>query len=50
MRSRNIRCKTKTADRLGEPVAWGGPIVKDTQQELRLAFDELQRDTFIKHP
>lgn len=34
---------------LGEPIAWGGPIVMNTQAELRHAFDELQKGTFIKH-
>ncbi len=34
---------------LKEPVAWGGPIVMNTDAELRLAFDELERGTFIKH-
>ena len=33
---------------LREPVAWYGPIVMNTQEELRLAFDELQKGTFIK--
>jgi quercetin 2,3-dioxygenase len=32
---------------LGEPVAWGGPIVMNTEAELRAAFDELDRGTFI---
>jgi len=32
-----------------EPVAWGGPIVMNTEEELRVAFDELQEGTFIKH-
>jgi len=31
-----------------EPIAWYGPIVMNTQEELRLAFDELERGTFIK--
>jgi hypothetical protein len=31
-----------------EPVAWYGPIVMNTQQELRLAFEEYNNGTFIK--
>jgi hypothetical protein len=33
---------------LKEPVAWRGPIVMNTQEELRQAFEELDRGTFIK--
>lgn len=33
---------------LHEPVAWGGPIVMNTQEELRQAFDELRSGTFIR--
>jgi len=33
---------------LEEPVAWYGPIVMNTQEQLRQAFDELQRGTFLK--
>lgn len=33
---------------LREPVAWYGPIVMNTQEELRVAFEELQKGTFIK--
>lgn len=33
---------------LNEPVAWRGPIVMNTKEELRLAFEELENDTFIK--
>ncbi len=34
---------------LNEPVAWGGPIVMNTQVELDRAFDEYRHGTFIKH-
>jgi hypothetical protein len=34
---------------IGEPIAWHGPIVMNTQEELRVAYDELDRRTFIKH-
>jgi hypothetical protein len=33
---------------LGEPVAWWGPIVMNTQEELRVAFEEYEKGTFIK--
>ena len=34
---------------LDEPVAWKGPIVMCSQQELDLAFQEYRNGTFIKH-
>ena len=33
---------------LKEPVAWYGPIVMNTQEELRIAFEEYEKGTFIK--
>jgi redox-sensitive bicupin YhaK (pirin superfamily) len=33
---------------LNEPVAWGGPIVMNTQEELEKAFQELDEGNFIK--
>lgn len=32
-----------------ESVAWGGPIVMNTNEELEFAFEELDNGTFIKH-
>jgi redox-sensitive bicupin YhaK (pirin superfamily) len=34
---------------IGEPVAWYGPIVMNTDEEIRTAFDEYRNGTFIKH-
>ncbi len=33
---------------IGEPVAWYGPIVMNTREELRTAFDELRNGSFVK--
>ncbi len=33
---------------LREPVAWGGPVVMNTQDEVDLAFRELRSGTFVK--
>ena len=33
---------------LREPVAWYGPIVMNTREELRTAFDEYAKGTFVK--
>jgi len=35
---------------IGEAVAWYGPIVMNSREELRLAFEEYEKGTFIKHP
>ena len=37
-----------SSEKLDEPVAWGGPIVMNTREELETAFSELRQGTFIK--
>src|ERR1700752_1240121 len=44
-----IRFLPVPAQPLREPVAWYGPIVMNSQGELRQAFDDLERGTFLKH-
>ena len=46
---RDLRFLLFSGKALHEPIAWGGPIVMNTRDELDLAFDELRRGTFIKH-
>ena len=42
-----IRFLLVSGQPLREPVAWHGPIVMNTQEELRQAYDELRAGTFI---
>jgi redox-sensitive bicupin YhaK (pirin superfamily) len=37
-----------TGQPIGEPIAWAGPIVMNTQEELRIAFQEYRDGTFVK--
>jgi len=43
-----IRFLLMSGKPLGEPVAWYGPIVMNTQEELQIAFEEYRNGTFIK--
>lgn len=43
-----LRFLLLTGKPLKEPVAWRGPIVMNTQEELTIAFQEYQDGTFIK--
>jgi redox-sensitive bicupin YhaK (pirin superfamily) len=45
---RGVRFLLASGRALREPVAWRGPIVMNTQEELRSAWAELQDGTFIK--
>ncbi len=44
----SVRFILLTAMPLYEPVAWGGPIVMNTRDELSQAFQELEDGTFVK--
>ena len=43
-----VRFIILSAPPLNEPIAWGGPIVMNTKEELDMAFRELDNNTFIK--
>ncbi len=45
---KGLRFLVMSAKPLLEPVAWGGPIVMNTKEELELAFREIDEGTFIK--
>jgi len=45
----NVRFLLISGKPIGEPVAWYGPIVMNTQDELRIAFEEYNNGTFIRH-
>jgi redox-sensitive bicupin YhaK (pirin superfamily) len=45
---KGIRFFLFAAKPLKEPIAWGGPIVMNTNEELNKAFQELDEGTFIK--
>ncbi len=47
--SEGARVFLYSAKPLGEPIAWAGPIVMNTREELALAQRELREGTFIKH-
>ena len=46
--SNGLRFLLMSARPLREPIAWGGPIVMNTREELDLAFREIKEDKFIK--
>ena len=47
-KDKGIRFLMLSAEPLKEPIAWGGPIVMNTKDELNLAFRELDEERFIK--
>ncbi|MFW9878967.1 MAG: pirin family protein [Candidatus Thorarchaeota archaeon] len=47
--NKNVRFLLISGKPIREPVAWRGPIVMNTEEELSLAFSEYHNGTFIKH-
>ena len=47
-REKSVRFLLISGKPINEPVAWYGPIVMNTQEELQVAFDEYERGTFLK--
>jgi redox-sensitive bicupin YhaK (pirin superfamily) len=43
-----VRFLLLNGEPLREPIAWGGPIVMNTREELNKAFQDLREDTFIQ--
>jgi redox-sensitive bicupin YhaK (pirin superfamily) len=48
--SEGVRFLLVSGKPVREPVAWYGPIVMNTREELRVAFEELDKGTFIHNP
>jgi redox-sensitive bicupin YhaK (pirin superfamily) len=45
---KNLRFLLVSGKPIGEPVAWYGSIVMNTQEEIRIAYEEIRKGTFIK--
>ncbi len=48
-KSKDFRFLLLSGKPLKEPIAWNGPIVMNTKEELRTAFEEYYNETFIKN-
>ncbi len=46
--SRSARFLLVAGKPLGEPIAWYGPIVMNTRDQIREAFEEYEKGTFVK--
>ncbi len=45
---RPVRFLLVSGKPLNEPIAWYGPVVMNTEEELKIAFDEYKKGTFVK--
>lgn len=45
----HIRFLLVSGKPINEPIAWYGPIVMNTEEELKVAFSEFRNGTFLKH-
>lgn len=48
-KNKNVRFLLVSGHPIKEPIAWQGPIVMNTDEELETAFKEYQNNTFLKH-
>lgn len=46
--NKSVRFLLISGKPLNEPIAWRGPIVMNTQEELKTAFEELNKGDFVK--
>jgi redox-sensitive bicupin YhaK (pirin superfamily) len=47
-KNKPVRFLLMSGKPIGEPIAWYGPIVMNTQEELRIAFEEYHNGSFLK--
>jgi redox-sensitive bicupin YhaK (pirin superfamily) len=45
----NVRFLLISGKPINEPIAWAGPIVMNTDEEIRIAFEEYRNGTFLKN-
>jgi redox-sensitive bicupin YhaK (pirin superfamily) len=46
---RSVRFLLAAGKPLREPIAWYGPVVMNTQAEIKAAFEEFEKGTFVKN-
>lgn len=46
--NKSARFLLLAGEKLNEPIAWGGPIVMNTREELKIASRDLKEDNFVK--